>query len=153
MENPNFIAANDLPIAEGENISVLCVENGEMKQKPATGLGGGGNVCYCAYVYNEDALFIYNNKESRDNAVSNDAIDYDNILSLEEFKNAFFTKSPLIADIAFDNNPYYGDISADLNSACTLLGFYPYSGTIRIVASNSNFSTDYNKHYNTSYTV
>lgn len=39
MENREFISAKDLPIAEGDDVSVLCVENGEMKQKPAKGLG------------------------------------------------------------------------------------------------------------------
>lgn len=39
MENREFIPAADLPVAEGEEVSVLCVENGEMKQKPASGLG------------------------------------------------------------------------------------------------------------------
>lgn len=41
-ENINFIPANELPIAEGDEVSVLCLENGEMKQKAASGLGGGG---------------------------------------------------------------------------------------------------------------
>ena len=41
-ENINFISAAELPEATGEEISVLCLENGEMKQKPANGLGGGG---------------------------------------------------------------------------------------------------------------
>lgn len=41
-ENINFIPANELPVAEGDEVSVLCVENGEMKQKPAKGLGGSG---------------------------------------------------------------------------------------------------------------
>lgn len=35
-----FISAKDLPITEAEEIDVLCVENGEMKRKPASGLGG-----------------------------------------------------------------------------------------------------------------
>lgn len=41
VENKEFISASDLPEAEGEEVSVLCLENGEMKQKPANGLGGG----------------------------------------------------------------------------------------------------------------
>ena len=41
-ENINFISATELPEATGEEISVLCLGNGEMKQKPANGLGGGG---------------------------------------------------------------------------------------------------------------
>lgn len=40
-ENIEFISANELPVAEGDEVSVLCLENGEMKQKPANGLGGG----------------------------------------------------------------------------------------------------------------
>ena len=41
-ENINFISATELPEATGEEVSVLCLENGEMKQKSANGLGGGG---------------------------------------------------------------------------------------------------------------
>lgn len=41
-ENINFISAAELPEATGEEVSVLCLENGEMKQKPANGLGSGG---------------------------------------------------------------------------------------------------------------
>ena len=41
-KNINFIPATELPEATGEEVSVLCLENGEMKQKPANGLGGGG---------------------------------------------------------------------------------------------------------------
>lgn len=40
-KNINFIPANELPVAEGEEVSVLCLENGEMKQKPGASLGGG----------------------------------------------------------------------------------------------------------------
>ena len=40
-ENINFISATELPKATGEEVSVLCLENGEMKQKSANGLGGG----------------------------------------------------------------------------------------------------------------
>lgn len=35
-----FISAKDLPISEAEEVDVLCVENGEMKRKPASGIGG-----------------------------------------------------------------------------------------------------------------
>lgn len=41
MENMNFIPANNLPVAEGNEVEVLCLENGQMKRKPASGLGGG----------------------------------------------------------------------------------------------------------------
>ena len=39
-ENINFIPATDLPEATVDEVSVLCVENGELKQKSASGLGG-----------------------------------------------------------------------------------------------------------------
>ena len=42
-ENINFIPANQLPEADGDNVSVLCVENGELKQKAASGLSGNVN--------------------------------------------------------------------------------------------------------------
>ena len=35
-ENINFIPANELPVAEGDEVSVLCLENGELKLKPVT---------------------------------------------------------------------------------------------------------------------
>ena len=41
-ENINFISAAELPEATGEEVSVLCLENGEMKQKSGARLGGGG---------------------------------------------------------------------------------------------------------------
>ena len=39
-ENINFISATELPEATGEEVSVLCLENGEMKQKPSASLVG-----------------------------------------------------------------------------------------------------------------
>lgn len=41
-EKIEFIPANELPVAEGDEVSVLCLENGEMKQKPGASLGGSG---------------------------------------------------------------------------------------------------------------
>lgn len=35
MENVNFIPANQLPVTDSAEVNVLCVENGEMKQKSA----------------------------------------------------------------------------------------------------------------------
>ena len=42
-ERIELIPASELPVAEGDEVSVLCLENGELKQKPANGLGGGGS--------------------------------------------------------------------------------------------------------------
>ena len=39
-ENINFISAAELPEATGEEIRVLCLENGEMKQKSGASFGG-----------------------------------------------------------------------------------------------------------------
>lgn len=40
MEDINFIPANELPVAVGDKVDVLCLEDGALKQKPASGLGG-----------------------------------------------------------------------------------------------------------------
>ena len=40
-KNINFIPATELPEATGEEVSVLCLENGEMKQKSGASFGGG----------------------------------------------------------------------------------------------------------------
>lgn len=42
MAKTEFISAASLPEATGDEVSVLCVENGALKQKAAKGLGGGG---------------------------------------------------------------------------------------------------------------
>lgn len=43
-KNINFISVTELPEATGEEVSVLCLENGEMKQKPGASLGGAAAV-------------------------------------------------------------------------------------------------------------
>ena len=43
-ENIELIAAKDLPTTEAEEVSVLCIDNGELKQKPGASFGGGGYV-------------------------------------------------------------------------------------------------------------
>ena len=42
-EKIEFIPAKDLPVAEGDEVDVLCVENGELKRKEGTSLGGSNN--------------------------------------------------------------------------------------------------------------
>lgn len=42
MENKEFIAASQLPVTEAKEVNVLCLDNGELKQKPAGNLGGSG---------------------------------------------------------------------------------------------------------------
>ncbi len=54
-ENINFISATELPEATGEEVSVLCLENGEMKQKPANGLGGGIDAVIDLGIYTDTA--------------------------------------------------------------------------------------------------
>lgn len=39
--NIELIAAKDLPTTEAEEVSVLCIDNGELKQKPGASFGGG----------------------------------------------------------------------------------------------------------------
>ena len=40
-ENISFISAADLPEAVGDDVSVICLEDGELKQKPGASVGGG----------------------------------------------------------------------------------------------------------------
>lgn len=49
-ENINFIPATELPEATGDEVSVLCVENGSLKQKP--GAIFGDEVCDMKIRYN-----------------------------------------------------------------------------------------------------
>lgn len=51
-ENIELIAANDLPTTEAEEVSVLCIDNGELKQKPGASFGGGAG----GYVIVPDGL-------------------------------------------------------------------------------------------------
>lgn len=40
-EKIEFIPAKDLPVAEGDEVDVLCMENGELKRKEGASIGGG----------------------------------------------------------------------------------------------------------------
>lgn len=53
-ENINFIPANELPVAEGDEVSVLCLENGELKLKPVTNRTNYDIVIRITLSYNED---------------------------------------------------------------------------------------------------
>lgn len=44
-ENINFIPATELPEAIGDDVSVICLENGELKQKPGASIGGDPLLC------------------------------------------------------------------------------------------------------------
>lgn len=50
MENREFIPATELPEAVGDDVSVICLENGELKQKPGASIGG--EVCDMKIRYN-----------------------------------------------------------------------------------------------------
>lgn len=54
-ENINFIPATELPEAIGDDVSVLCVENGEMKQKPGASIGGRDSLL-CRTYASEDIV-------------------------------------------------------------------------------------------------
>lgn len=43
--NINFIPATELPEAVGNDVSVICLENGELKQKPGASIGGVPLLC------------------------------------------------------------------------------------------------------------
>ena len=54
-ENINFISASELPITEGTEVDLLCVENGELKRKAGASLGDSG---YDAIITTTDFLDI-----------------------------------------------------------------------------------------------
>jgi hypothetical protein len=71
-KNINLIPAKNLPIAEAEEVDVLCVENGELKRKPGASLGGsgGGYVLVISpdeIVEQTDEGMTFESKESYDN--------------------------------------------------------------------------------------
>ena len=66
-ENIELIAAKDLPTTEAEEVSVLCIDNGELKQKPGASFGGGGYITVADSVDTENATATIN--ESYDNFI------------------------------------------------------------------------------------
>lgn len=60
-ENINFIPATDLPEAIGDEVSVLCLENGELKQKPGASIGGGESLL--CRTYTSDDIVINGTSE------------------------------------------------------------------------------------------
>lgn len=85
-ENINFIPANELPEAEGDEVSVLCVENGELKQKSASGLGSsGGGVSLAGIIkVTED----WKNTTGSTPIMSYDTIDFDFAFVKEQILSA-----------------------------------------------------------------
>lgn len=68
-ENIELIAAANLPTTEAEEVSVLCLDNGELKQKPgASFCGGGGYVVVANELDIESASGVVN--ESYDNFIN-----------------------------------------------------------------------------------
>lgn len=62
-ENINFIPANQLPEAEGDEVSVLCVEGGELKQKRSKGMTGEAANC-APLLLDADSAEAYRNDSS-----------------------------------------------------------------------------------------
>lgn len=74
-EKIELIPASELPVAEGDEVSVLCLENGELKQKPANGLGGSGGSHWIMNTstdqYNSDAIVSEGLYEALENMFTN----------------------------------------------------------------------------------
>lgn len=66
-ENIELIAAKDLPTTEAEEVSVLCIDNGELKRKPGASFGGGGYITVADEAGTENNEAIIN--ESYDNFI------------------------------------------------------------------------------------
>jgi hypothetical protein len=92
MENREFISAADLPITEAKEVSVLCLENGELKQKPANGLGG------CPMLVINTFYTDYNGERDPESTVSPVPAG-----TFELVKNSILTGMPILI---FDRQEY-----------------------------------------------
>lgn len=88
MENIEFIAANNLPITEAEEVDVLCVVDGELKRKPAEGLGGAGNYVLVLTADNAEVT------ESGNNLMINYLGSYD------DFAEHLYNGGTMVADVS-----------------------------------------------------
>lgn len=77
-DNIEFVAAKDLPVSESESVDVLCVDDGELKRKPAANLGGGGGGGYVIHVPVTDV----STDSTNSNIVINLTESWDNFLPL-----------------------------------------------------------------------
>lgn len=60
MENINFIPAHELPETEAAEVEVLCLDNGQLKRKPAANLGGGNYDVKIRITYEPDEDGVLN---------------------------------------------------------------------------------------------
>lgn len=111
-ENINFIPATELPEAEGDEVSVLCVENGELKQKAASGLGGGGG----------GALFSVNINLGDTNWGNPSSIAFDR--TFEEIVKAMESGMPVIGWVAI--NQFTGEYLHEFCGGYTRAAFPRY---------------------------
>lgn len=93
MENINFIPANELPVAEGDEVNVICLENGEMKQKPANMGGGSGGA--------SNVMVIHMNEDDAENQVYPEGL-YDTIDRM--IQNSFFDTFIIVGDASAQYN-------------------------------------------------
>lgn len=116
--NINFIPANELPEAEGDEVSVLCIENGELKQKAASGLGGGGEKTDMVIALT--APFSYGEPESGNTTVAIESGSLEAVAeALREGRppvvkckryhvtNGFDTSYPILEGGVYDCDVYY----------------------------------------------
>lgn len=113
--NINFIPATDLPVAEGEEISVLCLENGAMKQKPAKGLGGGN--------YDIKIRLWFEHDSENDEIIPKGEVLEG---SFEAVKHKFDSEQPALAVIIEDGMAFAGtgDMPYKFIFTCNLTALY-----------------------------
>ena len=102
MENKEFIAASQLPVTEAKEVNVLCLENGELKQKPAGNLGGGGG----GYVIHVKADEVDMSGAATNVISINSAESYDN------YAEILFNGGSIWLDLAAMGEPMYVAVSA-----------------------------------------
>lgn len=88
MGNIEFIAANNLPVTEAEEVDVLCVVDGELKRKPAEGLGGAGSYLL---------KLNMDNAEVTGNSSNSVMIEYKD--SFDDFAEHVFNGGSMVVDV------------------------------------------------------
>lgn len=152
-----FIAAKDLPVAEGNEVDVLCVENGELKRKEGASLGGGGGIKYDAVISVTGNPYMVCDFSECD--ISANATEILNIV--EKLKNNEFVNVAIKYYYTYGANEYYSFIPASvrcraegtpntgdnqLNIGFFLTTYHDEFYTVKI-----NFNTEDGSYINSSY--
>ena len=110
-ENIEFIAAKDLPEATGDEVSILCLENGALKQKPGASLGGSGG----GYVLVVKAEEVTESTDTSMTIVSTESYD--------SYAEMVYNGGSVWLDITAPMNPILGELFGDMPIRCLVNNF------------------------------